>query len=231
MSSGSKSLSTRDKIRLVGPIVLYAVLAFVGWKLGLFRAQNVAAAAERPTSIVWVGSAFVIIYGAVGALALPVSPLAYAAGAVFGFWRGAILVWIGSMLGALAGYYLARGVWTKPARRLLARYRGTLHGIPKGNVFLTSFRLQLMPIVPFGAFNYAAAISKFSPSPFLAGTALGIIPGTVIAVFIGDRFAAGLHGEGKTAYLLAAAAALGILALSFAPKLWDKSRRRGAITN
>ena len=227
MTSGSKRLSTGDKIRLVAPIVVYAVLAVLGWKLGYFREQNVAAAAESSTSSVRVDAVFVIIYGAVGALALPVSPLAYAAGAVFGFWRGSILVWIGSMLGAVAGYYLARGIWANPARRLLGHYEGNLHDLRNSNVFLTSFRLQLMPIVPFGAFNYAAAISKLSPPAFFAGTALGIIPGTLMAVFIGDRIAAGVYGKSKKPYLYAAAAALGLLVLSFAPKMWEKLRSRG----
>ena len=226
MSPGSKSLSAGDKIRLVAPPLIYAALAFVAWKLGYFRAQNVAAAAPSSSSSVLVGGAFVLIYAVVASLALPVGPLAYASGAVFGFWRASVLVWIGSMLGAAAGYYLARGIWAKPARRLLGRYEGKLHDLRHGNVFLTAFRLQLMPFIPFGAFNYAAAISRLSPLPFFAGTALGIIPGTLLATFIGDRFAAGVHGKSKTPYLYAGAAALVMVGVSFAPTLWGKLRRR-----
>lgn len=173
-----------------------------------------------------VGIAFVILYGALACLALPISPLAYAAGAVFGFLRATILVWCGSMLGAIGGYYLARGVLAKPARRLLGRYNQKLRDIQKGNAFLTALRLQLMPIVPFGAFNYAAAIGKLQILPFLVGTGLGIIPGTLLAAFIGDRVAAGVHGKTRTPYLLAAAAILVVLALSFAPKAWDKLRAK-----
>jgi uncharacterized membrane protein YdjX (TVP38/TMEM64 family) len=227
VTPGSKSLSTGDKIRLVAPIILYAVLATIAWRLGYFREQNVAAAAASSRGSPWVGAVFTIIYAAVAALALPVSPLAYAAGAVFGFWRGSTLVWIGSMLGAFAGYYLARGILAAPAHTLLRHYEGKLRDLRHGNVFMTAFRLQLMPIVPFGAFNYAAGISRLSPLPFFAGTALGIIPGTLMAVFIGDRFVAGVYGKSKTPYLFAGLALLGLFALSFAPKLWKKSRRRG----
>jgi len=222
VTAADKRLSTGDKIRLVAPLVVYAVLAFVAWKLGYFREQTVADAAQSSRGSWWVGTIFVLIYGAVGALALPVGPLAYGAGAVFGFWRASVLIWLGSMVGAVAGYYLARGVLAKPARRLLGRYEDKLHDLRKGNVFLTTFRLQLMPLVPFGAFNYAAAISMLSPLPFFVGTALGIIPGTLLAAFVGDRFAAGVHGKSKKPYLFAAAAALVMLAISFAPKLWDR---------
>ena len=225
MTSAAKRLTTGDKIRLVAPLVVYAVLAFVAWKLGYFHEQRVEEAAQSSRGSWWVGSMFVLIYAAVGAVALPVSPLAYGAGAIFGFWRASVLVWLGSMLGAVAGYYLARGILAKPARRLLGRYEDKLHDVRKGNVFLTAFRLQLMPIVPFGAFNYAAAISKLSPLPFFAGTALGIIPGTLLAAFIGDRVAAGVRGKSKKPYLFAAAAALVILAVSFSPKLRQRLRR------
>lgn len=222
MSSARRRLSTGDKVRLIAPVVVYGLLAFVAWKLGYFQEQKVTAAARTSTAGAFVGAAFVIIYAIGAALALPVTPLAYGAGAIFGFWRASILVWIASMLGAIAGYYLARGVWAKPARRLLGKYDEKLLSLRKGNVFLTSFRLQLMPVIPFGAFNYAAAISKLEPLPFLAGTALGIIPGTLMATFIGDRLAAGVHGESKKPYLVGGAVALLALALTFAPKLWEK---------
>ena len=224
MTSAVKRLSTGDKIRLVAPVPIYGILAFVAWKLGYFHEQNVTAAAQTSSGSPYVGLTFVIIYAIVGALALPVSPLAYGAGAIFGVWRAFVLVWLGSMLGALAGYYLSRGIWAQPAHRLLGHYEAKLRSLRKGNVFLTSFRLQLMPIVPFGAFNYAAAISRFDPIPFFAGTALGIIPGTLMATFIGDRLAAGVRGNSKMPYVWGALVAVLVLTLSFAPKFWDKFR-------
>ena len=224
MSSASKRLSSSDKVRLIAPVVAYAGLAVIAWKLGYFHEQKVTALAEASTRGLYVGAAFVLIFAAGSALALPVTPLAYGAGAVFGFWRASILVWAGSMLGSIGGYYLARGIWAKPARRLLGRYNEKLHSLGEGNVFLTSLRLQLIPVKPFGVFNYAAGISKLDPLPFFAGTALGIIPGTLMATFIGDRLAAGAHGKSRKPYLVAGAVALLAIALSFGPKLWEKLR-------
>ena len=224
MTTGSNKLSTGDKVRLIAPVVVYVALALIAWKLGYFRAQKVTAQAAGAAGNPWINVVYVLAYAGVAALALPVGPLAYAAGAIFGFVRGSIIVWVGSMIGAVAGYYLAHGVWAKPARRLLGRYNDKLHGLRNGNVFLTAFRMQLMPIVPFGAFNYAAAISKLDALRFFAGTALGIIPGTLMATFIGDRVIAGVHGGGKQPYLLAGGAAVLLLALSFAPQIWKKMK-------
>ncbi|HEY1952931.1 MAG TPA: VTT domain-containing protein [Gemmatimonadaceae bacterium] len=227
MTPGRKKLSAGDKARVIAPVILYAALAVAAWKLGYFHTQKVTAAAAGAGGNQWVTISYTLIYAAVAALALPVGPLAYASGAIFGFVRASIIVWIGSMIGAVAGYYLARGVWSKPARRILDGYQEKLHGLRKGSVFLTALRLQLMPIVPFGAFNYAAGIAKLSPFAFFAGTAIGIIPGTLMATFIGDRVAAGVKGGGKAPYLYAVAAALVLLALSFAPPLWKKFRSKG----
>ncbi len=224
MTSAEKRLTTGDKIRLVAPILFYAVLAFAAWKLGYFHEENVTAAAGQSRGRLFAGIAFIIIYGIVSSLALPVTALAYGAGAIFGFWKASVLVWIGSMLGAIAGYYLARGIWAKPARRLLGHYNEKLRSLRKGNVFLTSLRVQLMPVIPFGPFTYAAAISKFDPLQFFAATALGIIPGTLIATFIGAQLAAGVHGKSKLPYVWGGAAALLVLTASFAPKLWEKFR-------
>jgi uncharacterized membrane protein YdjX (TVP38/TMEM64 family) len=225
VAAGSRRLERTDKVRLIAPIAIYVVLALVAWRLGYFREQKVAAAAGRVANNTWLGAMFVLFYAAIAALALPVTPLAYAAGAVFGFLRGSVLAWLGSMIGALAGYFLARGILAKPARRLLGWYDEKHHGLRKGNEFLTALRLRLMPIIPFGVFSLAAAISKMTPLPFFTGTALGIIPGTLMATFVGAQVDAGVHGGGKKSYALAAGVAIALIALSFAPTLWEKRQK------
>jgi uncharacterized membrane protein YdjX (TVP38/TMEM64 family) len=227
MAKSSEKLSAGDKARLVAPIMLYAVIALVAWKLGYFHVDKVTAVAQGWRRGIWFAAGFVILYTVLTALAMPISPLAYAAGAVFGFWRASIVVWVASLLGAVGGYYLARGILAKPARTLLGHYKEKLTGLGKRSAFVGALRMQLLPIVPFGAFNYAAAISKLHVLPFLAGTAIGIIPGTLLATFIGDRFVAGVHGKSKVPYLFAGAGVLVVLALSFAPKLLDKFWGRG----
>ena len=226
MVAGSKKLSTGERLRLIGPVVLYAILAFVGWKRGYFQARNFEAAAHASSSSLWIGAVFVLFYGTFASLALPVSPLAYAAGAIFGFSRGSILVWIASMLGAVSGYYMARGVLAKPARRLLGRYKDKLENLRGEKAFIAAIRMRLVPIVPFGAFTYAGAIGNLEALPFFAGTAVGIIPGTLLATFVGDRVAAGFYGESKRPYIFAVGGMLLLLGISFAPKLWDKFRNR-----
>lgn len=225
--SDERGLRPSDWVRLALPLLLIAALIITAWRLGYFNLKNpqhLTKAADRAQDVPWLGPIFVATYAALAAFAAPVSPLAYGAGAVFHTIRGTIFVWIGSLLGATAGYWLARGVWADTAHRLLGRYRNKLAEIKRGNVFLTTLRVQLLPIVPFGVFNYAAGAGRISFLPFILGTAIGVIPGTVAAVYAGDRIAAGFTGGGKSSFFVAGGVMLALLVVSFIPTIVKKLR-------
>ena len=227
--SDERGLRPSDWLRLILPVLLIAALIVTAWRLGYFNLKNpehLTKAADRAHDVPWLGPIFVATYAGLAAFAAPVSPLAYGAGAVFHTIRGTIFVWLGSLLGATAGYWLARGVWAGTAHRLLGKYRSKLAELKRGNVFLTTLRVQLLPIVPFGVFNYAAGAGRISFIPFILGTAIGVIPGTVAAVYAGDRIAAGFTGGGKSAFLVAGAVMLALLAISFIPTMVNKIRSR-----
>jgi uncharacterized membrane protein YdjX (TVP38/TMEM64 family) len=218
-----------DWARLVVPLLLIAAFLFTAWKLGYFSLKNrqkLSAAADRAENLPWFGPVFAIAYGVVAAFAAPVSPLAYGAGAMFDVVQGTIWVWIGSMIGGTAGYWLARGAWAGAAKRMLGRYQEKLQDLERGNAFLTVLRVQLLPIVPFGVFNYAAGATKVPFLPYLFATAIGVIPGSIAAVYVGDRVAAGFRGGGRSAFLVAAIVMAALFALSFLPTLIRKLRGR-----
>ena len=214
--------------RLLVSLVIFALFALAAWKLGFFRRnapQRVVAEAERIAGHRWLATIFVLVYTTLSAFALPVTLLAYGAGAIFGFARGALYVWTASMLGATAGFVLARGILAKAARRLLGPHNDKLRELKKGNATLTVFRMQVMPVIPFGVVTYAAAIADLPLGRFLAGTATGIIPGTLLATFVGDRFIAGVSGTNHGALWLAIGLSVVLLALSLLPNVIKSVRR------
>jgi len=222
-------LRLSDWARIMLPLIFVVVFMFVAWHLGYFKLrhpQHLGAAADRVRDVPWLGPIFVSVYAAMGAFAAPVSPLAYGAGAVFGPIRGTLFVWLASLIGAAAGYWMARGAWAGTAHRLLGRYAEKLHRLREQNTFLMTFRVQLLPIVPFGVFNYAAGTSRLPFLPFMLGTALGIIPGTVAAVYIGDRISEGLGAHDTHAFEVAGVVAALLLVVSFLPTLIQKLRKR-----
>jgi uncharacterized membrane protein YdjX (TVP38/TMEM64 family) len=217
-----------DWLRIALPVLVVAGFIVLAWRFGYFSLktpEQLDAATDRVESLPWLAPIFVLSYAALATLAAPVSPLAYAAGALFGLVRGSLYVWLGSMVGAMAGYFLARTSLAGPARRLLGRFRDRMRQLRDGNSFITTLRLQMLPILPFGIFNYAAGATRLRIPGFLAGTALGILPGTIAAVYVGDRLVAGLETGNKRALLLAGLVVAALFALSFAPTLVKKLRR------
>jgi uncharacterized membrane protein YdjX (TVP38/TMEM64 family) len=228
-SSTREPLRTSDWLRLGIPVLLVAAFLIAAWKLGYFsleQSTSLGKAASKARSKPFIAPAFIAAYATVAAFAAPVSPMAYAGGAMFGLASGCLWVWIGAMLGGVAGYWLSRRVWAEPAKRLLGRYDDKLHGLRSSSAFLTTARFQLMPIVPFGVFNYAAGATRLGFVPYLLGTAIGIVPGTVAAVYVGAELASGLHGGGKRPFIVAGAVMAALLAISFIPTLIDKIRKR-----
>lgn len=229
MSSVRSSRMT-DWLRLLFSILVLGGFALAAWKLGLFNASTAekvtAKAAHGPRSFVFP-VVFTAIYALVGAFALPTGPLSYGAGAMFGVVRGSIYVWVASMAAATTGFFLARGILGKAARRMLGDHKKKLGNLKHGNVAMTAFRMQLFPLIPFGLFNYAAAISKMPFGEFLIGTAFGIIPGTLLSTFIGDRVIAGVTGNDSKSLFLAVGVAVLFFGLSFLPGLLKKLRKNG----
>lgn len=216
-----------DWLRLLIPLLVIAALLVAAWKLGYFQLDNprrISRTADQVAGTPWLGPIFVAVYAGCAAMAMPVAPLAYTSGAIFDFAKGSVFVWIASIIGGSAGYWLARGIWRDPAKRLLGRYEKKLKAVHMGNPFLAALRMQLLPIVPFGVFNYTAAVSDMPFGQFLAGTAIGIIPGTVAAVFVGHEIMSGLRGSDKRPIWIGLAVAAALVVLSFVPTIVKKLR-------
>jgi len=222
-------LHPADWLRLALPLLLLATLALIAWKLHYFEQERLTTAASHARhahQTWWFALAFVAVFGVIAALPTPSSPLAYVAGALFGLVQGSLLAWCGSMLGGAAGYWLARGAWADTAARLLGRNEDKLRDMRERRAFLVTLRLRLVPLVPFGVFNYAAGAVKIAFPAYLAGTAIGTIPYIVAAVFAGERVAAGFRGGGRSAFLVAAAVMLVLIGVSFLPTVIRRRRER-----
>lgn len=220
-----------DWLRLAIPVVALLALIVWAWRQGYFaidEAEEVAAIARSVRRTPELAVTFALTYAGLAAMGLPVAPLGYGAGALYGFGRGVALVWIASLLGAAAGYVLARGVMRGPALRLLGRHAGVIHSLRARHGFMTVLRIQLLPVVAFGPFNYAAGIAGIPFLPFMGATAVGIIPGTLAIVYVGDRVMAGLRGEQGYPFVVAGTIAVCLVALSFIPTIVRRQRMRRA---
>jgi len=126
---------------------------------------------------------------------VPRTALSVLAGVLAGFWGGLALALGSGVLGALAGFGLARWLGRETVTRLagprLARADALLtdHGV------LAVLIGRLVPVTPFTLVSYAGGLSGIPMRSYLAGSTLGIVPGTVLHVALGATVgAAGPQG-------------------------------------
>lgn len=143
---------------------------------------------------------FVLSYVVATVLLIPGSALGLGAGALFGVVRGSMLVSLASTLGAtcafLLGRYLARD-WV--AKKIEGR--ATFAAIDKAVanegwkiVFLT----RLSPIFPFTLLNYAYGLTRVSLRDYVLASWIGMMPGTVMYVYLGSLARAGVANRERT---------------------------------
>jgi uncharacterized membrane protein YdjX (TVP38/TMEM64 family) len=134
----------------------------------------------------WGPILFIAAY-VIGALALaPVFVLTFAAGALFGFWRGTLFVFIGAILGASAVYLLSATLarervlaWTDRDPRVAAVRKAVV-----GRGVWIMFLLRLSPLIPFNLLNYALALSGVRYRDYVVAT-FGMLPAIVMYVYYG----------------------------------------------
>lgn len=133
-------------------------------------------------------------------LVIPASILCVTAGALFGLWKGFGLIFIGMNLGAAAAFLMGR---TLARPWAVARFGGhpwfRALGRAVGERGFTTVALsRLSPAFPFFVLNYLLALTEVRLGAFVAGTAAGMIPGTLGVVFLGTVARQSVQGVAKT---------------------------------
>jgi uncharacterized membrane protein YdjX (TVP38/TMEM64 family) len=134
----------------------------------------------------WAPYAFVAVFAA-ACLAAPVSLFPVMGSVLFGFWGGLAA----SMAGALAGASLAFAAsrrWGHPAmeRVMGERWRRWTSALPANAGFKTILAARLCGLPPFGVANYLAGLTGVRWRDYLAATAAGILPWTLLLTYSGD---------------------------------------------
>jgi uncharacterized membrane protein YdjX (TVP38/TMEM64 family) len=111
-----------------------------------------------------------------------------AAGFVFGFWPALGLVMLGWMLNAWAAYWIGHSIGHPLFHRLLGshRFERATAMVARGGVTLL-IAVRLVPIFPFSVVSYAAGAARVPLRRYTWTTAVGYLPITVIATYLGSR--------------------------------------------
>ncbi|MEG4008197.1 TVP38/TMEM64 family protein [Microcoleus sp. Pol11C1] len=183
----------------------------------------------------WGPAAFILIYIVATVLFIPGSLLTLGSGVLFGVVGGSVCVSIGSVLGAtcafVVGRYLTRD-WVSKQIEGNQKFKAIDSAVASEGwkiVLLT----RLSPIFPFNLLNYAFGVTQVSLKDYFLASWIGMIPGTVMYVYIGSLAgslaALGSSGRSRTAgewalygIGLVATIALTVYATRFAKKALDE---------
>ncbi|MEJ7798531.1 MAG: TVP38/TMEM64 family protein [Solirubrobacteraceae bacterium] len=129
---------------------------------------------------------FVAAYAVLTVALVPGTIPSLAAGALFGPVWGSLLVVAGATTGAVGAFEVARRVGRQRTRRLVGERVLRADSWVQRRGVSGVIGLRLLPVVPFNALNYAFGLSSVRRRDHAVGTVIGIVPGTVALVALGD---------------------------------------------
>jgi len=129
--------------------------------------------------------AFALVYTAAVLLPVPKSVLTAAAGLVFGIPLGIGLVLTAATTGAIGAFVLARLLGRDAVSQVSAGHLDRLDAVLERHGVLAALVVRLIPVMPFTVLNYACGLTVMRLRHYVAGTVVGLIPGTSVFVVLG----------------------------------------------
>eukprot|EP00884_Botryococcus_braunii_P016004 jgi/Botrbrau1/3087/Bobra.0070s0073.1 len=141
-----------------------------------------------------------VVYTMLEVLALPAIPLTMTAGAIFGTIPGTAVVSVASTLAAAISFLIARYL-ARDKVAAFAEKNPKFKAIDKAigrNGFKVVTLLRMSPLLPLAASSYLYGLSSVDLGPYVLGSWLGMLPGTVAYVAAGTygRMLLGAEGGG-----------------------------------
>lgn len=209
-----------------------------------FRAQDlVSPLLDRIRGLgVWGILLFIGTYIAACILFVPGTLLTLGGGAIYGLWKGTLIVSAAATLGGtcafLIGRYAARG-WVEKKIETNPKFKAIDEAVAREGWKIVGLT-RLSPVFPFNLLNYAYGVTQVSLKHYFFASWIGMLPGTLLYVYIGslagDAAAAGAgSGPGAAQWAvrilgLAATVAVTVFITRLAKKTlqgYERNRRDG----
>ncbi len=198
---------TISKIVLIAIILLTVVLYFVipsfhetmnnfVSKLGSLNLESVIELIRGYGAYAAVISFFLMILQSILS-PIPALLITLSNAAVFGWWKGALLSFWSSMVGAALCFYIARTLGRDVVEKIT-----TKTGLAKVDEFFERYGknsiliCRLLPFVSFDIVSYAAGLTPIKFWDFFIATGLGQLPATIVYSYLGN-----LAGSTKTIFI------------------------------
>ena len=164
----------------------------------------------------WAPALLILLYTPACFVMFP-RPLLTLAGVIaFGPWLAFFYALAGIVLSAAVTYFAGRRMRRDTVRRLGGRQLDRMIGVLRKRGLLAMTLLRLVPVAPFFVEGVVAGAVRLKLWHLLAGTAIGMLPGTLAATIFGDQLESALGGGEINWWIVGgcvAALAIGIVAV------------------
>lgn len=133
----------------------------------------------------WGIAVFVLGYGLVTLTPIPKNVVSIAAGLTWGLGTGFLLVYAGALIGAGLAFVIGRTLGREAVERFTGARVARVDDLLRRRGLLALIGVRLVPVLPFTAINYTAALTGVRRRDYVIGTMLGILPGTIAYVAVG----------------------------------------------
>ena len=140
----------------------------------------------------WSPAGYILLFTLLPVVFFPVAVLALAGGLLFGLVRGSICTFLGAMLNCALMFLLSRRLGRERVERYIRQtlppvWQARLRRAAGEQGFWLLVVLRLIPAVPYNLINYAFGLTGMGLPQYLLASAVGIIPGTLVFINIGDK--------------------------------------------
>ena len=131
---------------------------------------------------------FLILYYLVATFSLPLAAiLSLSVGALFSFFDAIFIISVGSTLGALSSFLIARyALKSFLEKKFYSQLLNINKGIKENGLYYLFF-LRVVPVFPFFVINILFGISKMSAIKFFIISFVGMLPGVLLYVNAGSQ--------------------------------------------
>lgn len=181
--TGVNRLPWRVWVRVLAVLVLLLIGTALAVSIELPSVAGMRTWLDGGSWVRWVAA----VVGVAVALLTPISRTALSVllGAVAGFPAGLAVALSGGLLGGLAGFALSRRLGREAMTSLAGARLARLDRTVSERGFVSVLVARIMPVPPFVFVSYAAGLSGVRLGPYLLGTAIGLVPWSVLYVGIG----------------------------------------------
>jgi uncharacterized membrane protein YdjX (TVP38/TMEM64 family) len=138
----------------------------------------------------------------------------------FGMKLGVIYAFTGTMLAAEVTYSAGRLIDRGTVRRLAGPKLNQVSEILRRRGLLAVTALRMVPLAPFAVEGLVAGAIRIKLWHFTVGSAIGMVPGTVATVLLGDQIETALRDPGAINYWPIAGAIALLVGATFAVRRW-----------